>query len=383
LGVRAARGLYLHSATDLYDYVHWEEYGHSAAPYSDIPSYLLGLAAGKGKPVLLVQNDRPKRNEIQHRIALAEAYASGGANLNLRPNPEINKEYFDFVQRYADFYASRDVQSTANVAVVLSWWSKAVSEAQTRIHPAYWMGQMLPDLHIPFDYIIAEKDLTSEVTARYKALILPDLAVMTDEQLKILRTYVRGGGHVLATNNAGKYDGELQVRAPPGLKVIADRNVTATARFRVGKGRFAYLAGSPERRYIKQNPRDLSKNGALQFPVPPPKEVTEALSWVCDDLPVEVDARSFTAVIPKTQANRILVHLVNYNVYPDGKRLTPDRDIKIGIRIPSRRRVGGVIVISPDFEGEQRITNWRLDGGVLEVSVGELKVYSVVVVRLE
>ena len=44
----ASLGMWLHYQTNLFDYVHWEEYGHSLAPYCQLPTYLLGVAAGKG-----------------------------------------------------------------------------------------------------------------------------------------------------------------------------------------------------------------------------------------------------------------------------------------------------------------------------------------------
>src|SRR5690606_25263308 len=97
MGMRAGgdRGVtaFLHDTTNLFDFVHLEEWGHGTAPYSDIPSYLLGLAAGKKKQVMLVQNDKPPRNALQHKVFLAEACASGGV-------PQVGVKHVDETQHF-------------------------------------------------------------------------------------------------------------------------------------------------------------------------------------------------------------------------------------------------------------------------------------------
>ncbi|HJN15141.1 MAG TPA: beta-galactosidase trimerization domain-containing protein [Armatimonadota bacterium] len=540
--------VYLHAHTDLYDYVHWEEFGHGCAPYSTVPSYLLGLAAGNGRPVVLVQNDAPRRNATQHRIALAEACASGGACQNWAFDQSITREYSDFVEKHEDYYA--DVRSGANVAVVYSWWSKAIYEGNR--NPAYWMGQMLLDLHVPFDFIIAERDLRPEVLDEYDAVILPDVACLTDEQIGRIRAYLQGGGGVIATHNSGVYYDEFLRREPSGLEVITDgmlsieehqlanasfeepvadggpppgwarveafvgrvenprptygwsapegdhvwRSVggpdglkrthivqdtglviaadtsygfaadvllvsegkgghlslqaweeegdrvvraelarvdldaapvgsfcpvsvvydsagsehlggrisvgidvgdgfvdncrlvavggkAGPVRLEVGRGKLVYFPDCPEEHYWLVNPRDFAKGDTLSRPSPPPAEVTDGLRWVLPEpLPVEVDADPSTVVIPKKQPGRLLVHLVNYNVYPDGEKVTPDRDIALDIAIPAGKIVKRVLVVSPDAAGPRALTHWEVGEGRLRLTLDRLEIYAVVVVEL-
>ena len=59
--------------------------------------------------------------------------------------------------------------------------------------------------HIPFD-IILDSFLTKENLKKYKVLILPDAACLSDNQIKIIKEFVRQGGNLLASFEAGFYD---------------------------------------------------------------------------------------------------------------------------------------------------------------------------------
>src|SRR5690606_9986926 len=154
----------------------------------------LGRMAAGERPVILVQNDNPARNEIQHRIAFAEAYAAGG----VLQNPtfaDINNRFFKFLQQFEDYYVDRE--SLATVAVMTSIRSRDYDGNSAGVKPAYRMGWLLQDLHIPYDYLLAERDFAPEALQRYEAVILPDLAVMEEEWISALRRYIEQGGRVL------------------------------------------------------------------------------------------------------------------------------------------------------------------------------------------
>jgi hypothetical protein len=387
-------GVYMHSMTDLYDYVHIEEYGHSCAPYSDIPSYLMGLAAGNGKQTTLVQNNDPTPNCLQHKLFIAEGYAAGGATQPgySRCTSETG-DYFDFIEAHEDYYA--DLKSMANVAVVLSWWSKAIYEYPNDLNPGYWMGQMLLDMHVPFDYIIAERDLgdPGDLLAKYKTVILTDFACMTDQQINTLNTYLNNGGGIIATYNTGKYNDKYVLRSPSGLNLITGQNITSTCQLNIGSGRFAYFSNRPEKEHWDNNPRQLDKGGSLTYPTLPSAAVIDAMYWVFNDsLPLVTDANITTAIILKKQTDNargedtILIHLVNYNVYPDASFLTPDNDIVLTVTIPSGKTISEVTVISPDFATPlipQPITGWTQTNNKLQLTLDTLQYYSVVIIKMD
>ena len=56
-----------------------------------------------------------------------------------------------------------------------------------------------------FDFVHEDK-LTPADLAKYSALILPNTALLSDEQCRRLRAYVDGGGSLLATFETSLYD---------------------------------------------------------------------------------------------------------------------------------------------------------------------------------
>jgi beta-galactosidase GanA len=107
------------------------------------------------------------------------------------------------------------------VGVVSSSWSKIIYEqtSSSKVSPAHYMGQMLLDMLVPFEYIITESDITdvNELLANYKAIILPHFPSMTDAQINVHHDYLHNGGAVYATYNKGKYDDDRVTRSPQGL----------------------------------------------------------------------------------------------------------------------------------------------------------------------
>ena len=161
-------------------------------------------------------------------------------------------------------------------------------------HAYYWFGQLLIDMHVPFDYLLAEHDLTPENLSRYKVLILPDVGCLSNDQVSTLTAFVKGGGAIYATHGTGKYDENLQ---PHTLRNRNTPAITTSEAFRkeIGSGRVAYNPGLPEKDYWDKNPRDLETSKNVTFPTPPPADVKDSLDWVFQkNLPIEIDAKSST-----------------------------------------------------------------------------------------
>ena len=78
------------------------------------------------------------------------------------------------------------------------------------------MYQVLLEGRFLFDFV-HEDDLTPAILAKYKALILANTAVLSDQQCQQLRDYVSGGGSLLATFETGFYDGNGKARPDSGL----------------------------------------------------------------------------------------------------------------------------------------------------------------------
>jgi hypothetical protein len=71
---------------------------------------------------------------------------------------------------------------------------------------------VLTEARIPFDFI-HEDNLSEKSLSKYTALILPNVALLSDAQCRILEQFVERGGSVLATFETGLYDETSKPRA--------------------------------------------------------------------------------------------------------------------------------------------------------------------------
>ena len=66
--------------------------------------------------------------------------------------------------------------------------------------------------HIPFD-VILDKDLTPDKLVRYKTLIMPNAACLSDAQASAIRAFVENGGGLVSEFETGAYDERGRCRA--------------------------------------------------------------------------------------------------------------------------------------------------------------------------
>ena len=151
---------------------------------------------------------------------------------------EPAKEIFDFLEAHKEYYTG--MESAAETAVLFSartgrnyistpeifarragsgkrgWASMTAEEAATLTARKKESEDLLTSAvegyfhaltraHVPFD-IILDQDLTKEKLARFKVLVLPDAACLTADGATAIREFVRNGGNLLASYEAGFYD---------------------------------------------------------------------------------------------------------------------------------------------------------------------------------
>ncbi len=95
-----------------------------------------------------------------------------------------------------------------------------------------------------FDFV-HEDDLTPETLGKYEAIVLPNIALLSDEQAKGLRSYVESGGSLLATFETGLYNEAGEPRSDFVLGDLFGIHRTGAAGDRVG----AYYYGNIERQH--------------------------------------------------------------------------------------------------------------------------------------
>jgi hypothetical protein len=88
--------------------------------------------------------------------------------------------------------------------------------------------RMLTENHILFDcaYSFAlEEDNPKQFLEKYKVLILPAVASLSDKQIQVIDNFVRNGGRLLATGETALLDGKGGVRDGYGLKCLGTESV--------------------------------------------------------------------------------------------------------------------------------------------------------------
>jgi hypothetical protein len=102
----------------------------------------------------------------------------------------------------------------------------------------------------PFD-LLSDKNLTADRLARYKAVLLPNLACMDDALERTLRDYMENGGHVVATYRTGFCDSWGTPREEPviarllGARYTGETNTDLKAAYAlIGRPDHPVLAGA-------------------------------------------------------------------------------------------------------------------------------------------
>ena len=123
---------------------------------------------------------------------------------------------FGFIRSHADIYGPR--RSVAEVALI---YSRTTLDYEGASNPDlnYLDGfrgayNALMDGRLPFD-LISDKRISADSLGRYKAVLIPNLACMTDATGAELKKYIEGGGHVVATYRTGFCDEWGESRAQP------------------------------------------------------------------------------------------------------------------------------------------------------------------------
>lgn len=173
------------------------------------------------------------------------AYVIGTTDQPDRKNFGIVREMLTFHRDHEELYGGS--RSSAKVAVISSlrseeWYGRA--EGPDRVLKARrGVYRALVEGHVPFD-ILPDGHLAAASQdgrlSQYDALVLPNVAILDDEQLAIIDSFVENGGGVVATFDTAGFDVEGQPRMDIGLQSLGAKRIVAR---REGPGamRSAYL----------------------------------------------------------------------------------------------------------------------------------------------
>jgi hypothetical protein len=146
--------------------------------------------------------------------------------------------------------------------------------------------QALVEARIPFE-MADDRLLDAEHIARYRVLVLPAIAALSDRQCGQLRDYVRGGGRIVATGETSLYDEAGRKRANFGLADLFGCDFAGTIDEPVRNSYLTPRPPHPLTRGLEDAPRII---GAIQqLHVTPIDKSSQPLTLVPSypDLPME------------------------------------------------------------------------------------------------
>jgi len=333
-----------HGATDL---VMIEE-GFSLPPTdSTVLKYKLGLAASHGKTTgqllglsELLRRERAlvldKNNEMgiqesfvypeEHKLALAEAAATGGTDIisfalreqkitaNDAPYQvqmrEAIHQYTQFQKQHLAWWER--AQPGAKVAVVHSIMTQLQDRSPTALRATC---EALGRAGVPYE-ILVEEDLTPEQLAQYQLVILPRVRLLNRDKAETLLRYVQQGGAIVRTGDLALADELARPYATEALPEITQ--IAANETRIIGKGKL-WNCSKPKLEELK------------------PAEIVEALEAVAGPLECRVETQSprvFASLLKSADGKTRTVHLVNSNCVYDA---LPSKDLRDDSGTPGAR----------------------------------------------
>jgi len=339
----------------------------------------------------------PSSSEAQMKLEMAEAMAYNrqclgmvGGIRSVQRLSEGAKRYIRFFSR--NFRLFQNMESAADVAVLHSFATLAFNS--DRPYQSTWLfEQALIQAKIPFDIIFDQhlKDLS-----KYRILVLADQECLSNEQLDLIRGYVKNGGGLVATECTSLYT-EGRVLRPNfgladlfktkssmfldnGIAVLLEgdrtQSISGPIRNSVQRGRVVYI---PHVKPSIEKPTGLPMSSRYWKLPLNWQELVDAVRWASgDQLSLEVKAPLTVATNLSIlrSSGAFLVHLVNYDV----EGMPKVENVEVSLLVPGSEKMNQISVFSPDTDEVQPLPPITRSGR-LGFVVPSLNTYSVVEVR--
>ena len=135
---------------------------------------------------------------------------------------ETPKKYFAWTANHDPHFTNK--RTVANLGVVIGQSTHLFYKPQADANMQQFLNGMyyaLLEGRFLFDFVHEDR-LEPERLSKYSALILPNIALLSDAQCEQLRAYVKAGGSLLATFETSLYDENGDARKNFGLADIFD-----------------------------------------------------------------------------------------------------------------------------------------------------------------
>ncbi len=391
------------------DYEMYEEDGDpgmiARGLYLDmILEYKFALANGVRGTAISTRGSSPASTEL----AYAEVAAAGGGGV-IQPGTkfaEIRAKYDKFFGERKDVLDGYVPYSDVAAAY---FYRELNMENINHVKELYRLTRYLSEQHILFSYAL-EPDMEDGFLSRFRALILPDVRYMSDQQIGAVRKFVEGGGVLVVTGDAGCYDFYGKPRDRGGFDDILGPSGHAIRLSDIGKGRCIYssslssllpgshitldealnfsryqigdeLAFVGDRHFHAMNLFDRAVSVERYVR---PEKLTELLRESLGYDPAVADPFCATGArfnaYRKPDSGDITLHAVNYNVTLVGevekRNLTILKDVGLKIRVPDGLRPSRVELLEPGTDPDA--VDFEISSGTLSLTVPELRFYKLI-----
>ena len=147
---------------------------------------------------------------------------------------EPGREFYDWLALHDQHLVNKS--SIADIAVVMGqrtqrfYRSPELGDPMMNIHGIY---QALLEGRFLFDFL-HEHDLTTQKIRKYKTILLPNIALLSDAECAGLRSFAQNGGSIMASFETSLYNENNQRRKDFGIADLFGIHATGERRTRVG-----------------------------------------------------------------------------------------------------------------------------------------------------
>lgn len=134
---------------------------------------------------------------------------------------KVGSEFFRWTAKHDAHFKTR--RSVANIGVVMGQSTQLLYKGPETAHSRTYMRETTHGIYetllrgrFAFDFVHEDR-LEPERLRKYRALLLPNIAMLSDRQCRQIRDYVQAGGSIMASFETSLYDENLQQRADFGL----------------------------------------------------------------------------------------------------------------------------------------------------------------------
>jgi hypothetical protein len=134
---------------------------------------------------------------------------------------KVGEDYFRWTAKHDNHLATR--RSIANIGVVFGQSTQLLYPGPATVRTRGYMHETTQGIYdallrgrFAFDFVHEDR-LGPERLSKYRALLLPNVAMLSDSQCRQIADYVHSGGSIMASFETGLYDEDLRQRPNFGL----------------------------------------------------------------------------------------------------------------------------------------------------------------------